>query len=115
MSKNRNRKREGVVYSTNPDFQYREEQASHEMLLPPSQQQLRVQLDKKSRGGKQVTLVTGFMGPEANLRELGKFLKSQCGVGGAAKQGQILIQGDFVARVIKLLSEKGYGVKKVGG
>lgn len=104
-----------MVYSTDPGFQYSEQEEFEEDTLPVSQQNLRVQLDKKSRGGKKVTLVTGFRGTERDLKELGKLLKSKCGVGGSAKEQEILVQGDFVNRVMEILKEKGYPVKKVGG
>jgi translation initiation factor 1 len=102
-----------VVYSTNPDYQYQEYQQQEEEAIPSHQQRLRVQLDKKARGGKKVTLVTGFMGPEEDLKSLGKQLKSSCGVGGSAKSGEILIQGDFVDRVVNLLTEAGYNARKI--
>ena len=107
--------RQGVVYSTNPDFSYNEPADEKAATLPPQQQNLRVQLDKKSRGGKQVTLVTGFVGQEADLQGLGKLLKTRCGVGGNAKDGEIIIQGDFRDKVLTLLLEKGYKAKKAGG
>jgi translation initiation factor 1 len=105
----------GVVYSTNPDFKFENEDTSEAQTLPPQKQNLRVQLDKKKRAGKSVTLVTGFVGTEADLNTLGKMLKTKCGVGGTVKDGEILIQGDFVARIIDMLTKEGYKVKKIGG
>lgn len=98
-----------VVYSTNPDYQYEniieEEEAK---TLPKQQQKLRVNMEKKGRGGKTVTIVHGFIGSENDLKELGKFLKSKCGVGGTVKEEEIIIQGDFKQRVTELLKAEGY-------
>lgn len=113
MARNKYKNRQGVVYSTDPNFQYREQGAEEEDALPAAEQHLRVQLDKKSRGGKKVTLVTGYSGPEEDLKALGKMLKSQCGVGGSAKNGEILVQGDFVDRVVKILLDNGYNARKI--
>lgn len=114
MSNNDWKSRLNVVYSTNPDFKYETSQDERQESLPPSQQELRVWLDRKQRAGKQVTLVKGFVGPDEELRELATLLKSKCGVGGSAKDGEIIIQGDFRDRVVDLLIKQGYKVKKAG-
>lgn len=115
MKKNDWKDRLNVVYSTNPDFQYEMEENIEEQTLPPVQQRLRVQLDRKNRGGKVVTLITGFTGTEDDLKELGRMLKSKCGVGGSAKDGEIIVQGDFKQKIIELLKKEGYTQTKPVG
>ncbi len=100
----------GVVFSTNPDFQYEQPEEEVVQTLPPSQQKLVVGIDRRHRAGKQVTLVKGFVGTEEDLNALGRELKNKCGVGGSSKDGEILIQGDFRERLMNLLREKGYRV-----
>ena len=100
--------RVGVVYSTNTDFQYQYDDEPEAATLPPQQQKLRVSIERHHRGGKTVTLVTGFMGTDDDLQALGRRLKNKCGVGGSAKDGEIIIQGEQVDRVKQLLAEEGY-------
>ena len=109
------KERLGMVYSTNPGFKYETPEESNSETLPPNQQNLRVQLDRKQRKGKSVTLITGFVGSDDDLKELAKTLKTRCGVGGSAKDGEILIQGDFCTKAIEILGGMGYKVKRSGG
>ena len=105
----------GGVFSTNPEYKY--ENGAHEEheTLPAQKQNLKVQLDRKNRAGKNVTLITGFVGTADDLNSLAKLLKTKCGVGGSAKDGEILIQGDFCNRVMDILKNEGYKVKRSGG
>lgn len=112
MADNDWKKRLGVVFSTNPDFAYTEEAEEETVTLEPSKQNLIVSIDRKGRAGKQVTLVTGFVGTDDDLAELGRTLKVKCGVGGSAKDGEIAIQGDFRDRIVTLLKDMGYKAKR---
>lgn len=115
MSNNDWKKRLGVVYSTSDNFNYEKEGEEQQETLPNEAQKLKVLLDKKQRKGKKVSLITGFQGSEDDLKDLSKWLKTKMGVGGSAKNGEILIQGDFRDRIVELLSAEGYNVKKAGG
>ena len=115
MSARNKKSGDGIVYSTNPDFDYGDNTTKEPDTLPPRQQDLRVSLDRKFRGGKKVTLITGFTGKSDDLKVLGNMLKIKCGAGGSVKDGDILIQGDFRERVMKLLQDNGYKAKMSGG
>ncbi len=108
MKKNDWKDRLNIVYSTNPDFRYDDGTEEEEETIERSRQKLRVAIEKKGRGGKTVTVVSGFIGKEDDLKELGKMLKTKCGVGGSVKDGEILIQGEFKQRVVDLLKSEGY-------
>jgi translation initiation factor 1 len=110
MSKKHKADASGLVYSTDPNFQIRGEENNAE-TLPPAKQKLRIRLETKHRAGKAVTIVDGFSGKEDDLQELGKKLKTACGTGGSAKDGEIIIQGDQREKVKQWLSKNGYGVK----
>lgn len=113
MSDNDWKKRLGVVFSTNPDFAYEDQDAEQERVtIEPSKQRLYVGIEKKNRGGKQVTVVKGFKGESDSLNELGRTLKTKCGTGGNVKDGEILIQGDFREKVLSLLQTMGYNAKR---
>lgn len=104
----------GFVFSTNKDFDFSSEENAEE-TLKPGQQRLEAYLDKKNRGGKVATVIKGFQGSEEDLKELGKMLKTKCGVGGSAKDGEIIIQGNFRDKIMEILKGEGYVVKRVGG
>jgi translation initiation factor 1 len=105
------KKKLNIVYSTNPEFEYEQDETPQEETLAKEKQLLRIKLDTKQRRGKAVTLVTGFVGQEEDLNELGKLLKVKCGVGGSVKDGDIIVQGDMRNKVLAILQKEGY--KKV--
>ena len=112
MADNDWKARLGVVYSTNPDFQYTTAKAEEAATLEPGKQRLIVGIDRRNRGGKQVTLISGFVGADEDLKALAKTLKTKLGVGGSAKEGEITIQGDFRDKVTELLKQQGYNAKR---
>jgi translation initiation factor 1 len=114
MEKKDWKNRLNVVYSTNPNYKYNEEEEGI-TLIPPKQQKLRVGIDRKNRGGKAVTLINGFIGDETSLKELGKLLKNKCGVGGSVKDGEIIIQGEWKEKIVVLLQKEGYTQTKAKG
>jgi translation initiation factor 1 len=111
MSRER-KERINVVYSTNPDYKYEHNVTGEQETLEPAKQKLTVRLDKKQRGGKKVTLIQGFTGSGDDLKDLGKLLKSKCGVGGTTKDGEILVQGDFRDKIVEYLIKEGYKAKR---
>jgi translation initiation factor 1 len=114
MSKNKKIKG-NIVYSTNQEYQYDFDSDDTPETLQPSQQNLKVWLDRKQRKGKTVTLIEGFVGNDDDLKDLAKILKTKCGVGGTAKDGEIIIQGDRREKIMGILSAEGYKAKKAGG
>ena len=108
MKKNDWKERLNIVYSTNPDFVYDIDETSEEETLPKNAQKLRVRIERNHRGGKSVTIVAGFTGAETDLKELGKLLKTKCGVGGTVKEGEIIVQGEFKEKIVELLKREGY-------
>lgn len=108
--------KKNIVYSTNPNFQYENDDDMEMETLAPEEQELKVMIDRKQRKGKSVTLITGFEGSDEDLQELGKTLKQKCGVGGSAKNGEIIVQGENKEKIFELLLKMGYRkTKKVGG
>ena len=112
MSKKTKNDKNGFVFSTDPNFQFQQDDAEALETLPPGKQKLRVALETKHRGGKTVTLITGFVGTDDDLQTLGKSLKNACGTGGAAKDGEIIVQGDHRDKVLQWLLKNGYGLSK---
>lgn len=112
--KNDWKRREGIVYSTDTDFSFSYSEAGEAITLPPAQQNLKVSLDKSGRAGKQVTLVSGFVGTQKDLDLLAKLLKAKCGVGGSVKGGEVLIQGDHREKIVRILQSEGYRAKRTG-
>lgn len=112
MADNDWKARLGVVYSTNPDFKYETEDTVEQDTLPPAKQRLIVRIDRRQRAGKQVTLVEGFVGKSDDLAALAKTLKTKCGVGGTARDGEITVQGDLRDKVVALLQSMGYNAKR---
>ena len=107
------KKRLDIVYSTNPDYHFQEEEERSEKTLSKEKQLLRISLDKRNRRGKAVTLITGFAGTDDDLQELGKMLKMKCGVGGSAKEGEIIIQGDHREKILGILQKEGYAKSRI--
>lgn len=115
MSNNDWKSRLGMVYSTNADFEYTSGESEEQSTIEPSKQDLRVWLDRKQRGGKVATIVKGFVGSQDDLDDLARMLKTKCGVGGAAKNGEVIVQGDHRDRVVEILTKSGYRCKRAGG
>ena len=108
MKNNDWKDRLNIVYSTNPDFQYSTDEKEEIETLPKQQQKLRVSIEKNHRGGKTVTIVKHFIGGDEDLKQLGRLLKTKCGVGGTVKEGEIIVQGEFKEKIIELPKKEGY-------
>jgi translation initiation factor 1 len=113
MKHNEWKERLNVVYSTNPEFKYETKDINEAETLPKEKQNLRISLDKRNRNGKKVSLITGFVGKDEDLQDLGKWLKVKCGAGGSAKDGEIIIQGDFRNKICEFLLKAGYLKSKI--
>lgn len=107
------KKRLNIVYSTNPDYHYSDDDNDAVDTLPKDKQMLRISLDKRNRKGKAVTLITGFEGSDDDLQDLGKLLKTKCGVGGSAKDGEMIVQGDNRQKVLDILQKEGYAKSRI--
>ncbi len=107
------KKKLNIVYSTNPDYQYEQDETPEEDTIAKEKQLLSIRLDTKKRRGKAVTLITGFVGTEEDLTDLGKMLKVKCGVGGSVKEGEIIVQGDVREKVLTILQKEGYKKSRV--
>ena len=110
MSKKNKKQKTGVVYSTNQNFDYEYDETIEPETLEPSEQSLKITLDKKQRKGKVVTLISGFTGKAEDLKNLAKILKTKCGVGGSVKDGEIIIQGDFREKIVQILTAEGFRI-----
>lgn len=115
MKNNDWKDRLNIVYSTNSDFQYEREEEDEPDTLAKEKQALRISLDKRNRGGKKVSLITGFVGTNDDLQTLGKLLKTKCGVGGSAKDNEIIIQGDLRNKLLEILQKEGYVKSRIIG
>lgn len=115
MSKKHKTNQGGIIFSTNPQFEYPINEEDKIETLPAEKQHLKIWLDSKQRKGKTVTLITGFTGTDEDLKDLEKQLKNHCGSGGSSKDGEILIQGDVREKILNFLINKGYKAKKAGG
>lgn len=114
MKKNNDWKdRLNIVYSTNPDYNYQSGDEEEQETIAKEKQLLRISLDKRNRKGKAVTLITGFIGTTDDLEALGKLLKVKCGVGGSAKDGEIIVQGDLRNKVLEILLKEGYAKARI--
>ncbi|MFC2097346.1 translation initiation factor [Bacteroidota bacterium] len=113
MAKHKKNKAINVVYSTNPDYEFEYGQDEEMETLEPAEQLLKISLDKKNRKGKTVVLISGFVGESKDLESLAKAIKSYCGVGGSAKEGEIVIQGDQKKKINNYLLSQGYRVKLI--
>jgi translation initiation factor 1 len=112
MSKKNKADKNGFVFSTDPGFRFENEVSPAQETLPPAQQKLKIRLDTKHRAGKMVTLIDGFTGTDEDLQDLGKKLKNYCGSGGAAKDGEVIVQGDHRDKVLQWLQKNGYKLAK---